>query len=210
MTREKKGIIPQIAQHSGSYAMSFIAMFMFTFVFLASVDALPNSASASAEVSNTTQETTVSGAAQLPVRIVAEDINLDVKVSNPNSVDVDVLDQSLLSGAARYPTSAKLGEDGTVLIFGHSSYLPIVHNQAYKAFDGIQNLKTNAIVSVYSASTEYRYKVVGVELADATQDVVKLSSKGKHLTLVTCDSFAKKTNRFVVTLDFVGTYSSAN
>ena len=210
MTRDRKGIVPQIAQHSGSYAMSFIAMFVCTFMFLASVDALPNSAFAQTEVVQTEQETIVSNVSELPVRIVANDIDMDVRVSNPNSTDVDVLDQALLSGAARYPTSAKLGANGTVLIFGHSSYLPIVHNQAYKAFDGIQNLKTGAIVSVYSETHEYRYKVVGVELADANQDVVELSTSGKHLTLVTCDSFSKKTNRFVVTLDFVGTYSLAN
>jgi LPXTG-site transpeptidase (sortase) family protein len=142
-----------------------------------------------------------------PVRIMAKTIGMNVSVSNPTSSDVDVLDTALLKGAVRYPTSALLGVDGTVLLFGHSSYLPIVHNQNYKAFDGIQNLKVGETISVYSATREYRYSVVSVKLADATQDVVQLPATGKHLILVTCDSFTKKTNRFVVTADFVGTYS---
>ena len=102
------------------------------------------------------------------------------------------------------------GQEGTVLLFGHSSYLPIVHNQSYKAFDGIQNLKTGDIISVFSNNHEYRYSVVGVKLADASQDVIELPQTGKHLTLVTCDSFASKSNRFVVTADLVGTYTLAS
>lgn len=210
MSGNTQGVIPNIAKHSKAFAASFIAMFMLLFVFLAAMDALPDPSAASAEVEQTSSQIATIDTPALPVRVKAKDINLDVQVHNPTSTNVDALDQALLSGAARYPTSAKLGEIGTVLLFGHSSYLPIVHNQAYKAFDGIQNLKTGQIISVYSASAEYRYKVVGVRLADATQDVVELASSGKHLTLVTCDSFSKKTDRFVVTADFVGTYALAS
>ena len=110
----------------------------------------------------------------------------------------------------RYPTSAKLGEEGTVVLFGHSSYLPIVHNQTFKTFTGIQTLKKGETISVYSDTREYRYAVTGVELADASQDVVELAQRGKYLTLVTCDSFSKKTSRFIVTAELVGTYLLAS
>lgn len=143
---------------------------------------------------------------QEPTRIVINKEHIDLIVSNPSSTDVDVLDQALLKGAVRYPTSGLLGVDGTVLLFGHSSYLPIVHNQAYKSFDGIQNLTEGDIVSVYAGATEYRYSVTGVRIANANEDVVELPQVGKHLALVTCDSFATKSNRFVVTADFVGEY----
>jgi len=210
MSRNPSGIIPQISQHSASFAASFITMFALTFVFLAAMDALPNASVADTTITPASQETVTVDEPEQPVRIAAKSIGLDVSIKNPASTDVAVLDQALLSGAARYPTSALLGQDGTVLLFGHSSYLPVVHNQAYKAFDGIQNLKAGEVVSVYSATVEYRYKVVGVALADAEQDVIQLSSNGKHLTLVTCDSFSKKTARFVVTADFVGSYSTTN
>jgi LPXTG-site transpeptidase (sortase) family protein len=82
-----------------------------------------------------------------------------------------------------------------------------VHNQAYKTFNGIQKLKNGATVSVYSGTTEYRYKVTGVRLANATEDVVELPTNGKFLTLVTCDSFGTKSDRFVVTAEFEGEYS---
>ena len=109
--------------------------------------------------------------------------------------------------AARCATRPRLGEEGTVLIFGHSSYLPIVRNQNYKAFNGIQKLKVGETVSVYSATAEYRYTVTGVRLANATEDVIELPSTGKFLTLVTCDSFGTKSDRFVVTAQFQAAYT---
>jgi LPXTG-site transpeptidase (sortase) family protein len=212
MKKERHGIVPQIFRNSKAFSGTFAALFILSVVFLASVDALPDPQVATADqVSHTDSQITVTTSApEAPVRVVAKSISLDVKINNPTSTDIDVLDNSLLTGAAHYPTSAELGVDGTVLLFGHSSYLPIVHNQAYKTFDGIQNLKPGDIVSVYSGTHEYRYSVTGVKLADANQDVIELESTGKHLVLVTCDSFAQKSNRFVVSADFVGAYSLGN
>lgn len=205
----RKGAIKEIGERRGAFAFAFIAVFVLTFVFLSSVGATPDPIHPQVidEPTIRAQETpTTASAPQMPVRVVAKDISLDAAVANPASTDIEVLDSALLKGAVRYPTSAQLGVDGTVLLFGHSSYLPIVHNQAYKSFDGIQDLKTGEIIHVYSADTDYQYSVVGVKVADATEDSIELNPQGKHLTLVTCDSFAKKTNRFIVTADFVGAY----
>ena len=172
---------------------------------MASVDALPEPAIK--VVVQPSEGVAQTGVVEAPVRIVAQTIGMDVKIENPSSTEISVLDDSLLRGAVRYPTSGLLGVNGTVLLFGHSSYLPVVYNRAYKAFNKIQDLKTGEVISVYSTGKEYRYKVVGVRLADATEDVIELPSDGKYLTLVTCDSFGRKTSRFVVTADFVGAFA---
>lgn len=191
-----------------SFGLTFVALFALTYAFMAMVDALPDPVR-SADTSNGTDPSQIvetSGVAEMPVRIVAKTIGLDKVVANPDSTDVEVLDAALLKGAVRYPTSAPLGVDGTVLVFGHSSYLPIVHNQNFKAFDGVQNLKAGDTVSLYSATREYRYAVTGVRVANATEGVVELPSNGQHLALVTCNSFGSKSDRYVVTADFVGAY----
>jgi LPXTG-site transpeptidase (sortase) family protein len=196
----------------GSFLVTFAVLFAVMFVFLAAMDALPEASHTPAHTASGASGQTASNPSQpeLPARVVAQAIGMDVAVKNPVSTNVDTLDKALEDGAVRYPTSAQLGADGTVLLFGHSSYLPVVYHQYYKTFNGIQNLKKGEVVSVYSGTREYRYKVVSVRVADATEDVVELPSNGKHLILVTCDSFSKKTNRFVVTADFVGTYSLAD
>lgn len=191
---------------TGAFLLTFAMLFVVTYGFLAAVDALPESGTKSA--SHTIVQST--GKTEAPVRVAAAAIGLDAAVVNPTSTDVEVLDEQLTLGAVRYPTSAMLGAEGTVLLFGHSSYLPVVYHQYYKTFNKIQTLTKGQVVSVYSGTLEYRYKVTDVRVADATEDVVELPQTGKHLVLVTCDSFSSKTSRFVVTADFVGTYSLAS
>ena len=189
------------------FAITFVALFALTYAFMAAVDALPepitqNANGGTSDVPWTSDVQT----AEMPVRVIAKTIGLDNAVLNPESTEVAELDAALLKGTVRYPTSALLGVDGTMLIFGHSSYLPIVRNKNYKAFNGIQKLKAGDTVSVYSSTREYRYSVVGVRLANADEDVVELPANGKYLALLTCDSFGTKSDRFVVTADFVGAY----
>lgn len=207
---KKRGVVIEISHHPAAFAVAFIVFFTLAFVFLSVVGATPDPVRSNASNGTGSQQselgTNISNP-ENPVRIVAASIGLDVAVVNPTSLDITVLDEALKSGAARYPTSAQLGVDGTVLLFGHSSYLPVVYHQYYKTFDGIQDLKTGATVSVYSGTTEYRYRVTGVKVASATDDVVELGAVGKHLTLVTCNSFADKSKRFVVTADFAGAYA---
>lgn len=196
-----------------SFAFTFLALFALAFCFMWAADSLPDAATGETPAVSVEQQPAAEQTAQpqnpeQPVRVVAKDIGLDVAVVNPATTSVDVLDTALESGAVRYPTSAMLNQDGTVLLFGHSSYLPIVYHQYYKTFDGIQNLKEGDIVSVYSGDTEYRYSVTGVHLANADQDVIELPQSGKHLILVTCDSFATKSTRYVVNADFVGAYTA--
>lgn len=192
-----------------SFAATFIFLFFLTYAFLGAVDALPEprvsggpaSAPAHAPAS------IPAGAAELPVRVASVDIGMDWKVLNPTEVDLDTLNKAVDEAPMRWPTSGLLGVDGTVALFGHSSHLPIVHNQAFKAFNGIEKLKKGQVVSVYSGTTEYRYKVSGVRVASAQEDVVELPSDGKYLVLVTCDNFGSKSDRYVVTADFAGAYA---
>ncbi|MEK7101601.1 MAG: sortase [Patescibacteria group bacterium] len=148
---------------------------------------------------------------ELPTKIEIPAINLSATIANPETTNIEVLDQKLLSGAVRYPTSAKLGETGNVVLFGHSSYLPIVANQAYKTFNGIQKLVKGDIVTVYSSDTVYTYRVRSVveEKAD-DNTAIPLSVVGKVLTLVTCNSFGTKQDRFVVIADFVESHPAGS
>jgi LPXTG-site transpeptidase (sortase) family protein len=146
--------------------------------------------------------------AELPLGISIPAIKLTATIANPDTTDIATLDSLLLKGAVRYPTSASLGETGNVVIFGHSSYLPIVGNQAYKTFNGIQKLVAGDAVTVFSSDTSYTYRVRNM-MKESTTDVagIPLSVTGRVLTLSTCDSFGAKTDRFVVVADFVESHS---
>jgi len=141
---------------------------------------------------------------EAPVRVVAKSVGVDVVVNNPVKTDIVSLDNSLLSGVVRYPTSANLGENGNVVIFGHSSYLPVVKNKNFKAFNGLQHLTEGEIIEVYGENVVYQYAVDRVYEADATNSRIPLTKNGKKLTLSTCNSFGDLNDRYVVEAYFVG------
>ncbi|MHB1770086.1 MAG: sortase [Minisyncoccota bacterium] len=200
---------------------SFLGVFAFVFLgsvsVLAQLNILPDTPQAPAAssvafaasplVAASTSRATSTVGAEFPTSMVIPAIQLSVTIANPDTTDISTLDHLLLKGAVRYPTSALLGETGNVVLFGHSSYLPIVLNQAYKTFDGIQKLVPGDVVTVYSSDTAYTYRVRSVTKESANDAAIPLSVTGRVLTLSTCDSFGAKTDRFVVVADFVESHS---
>lgn len=134
----------------------------------------------------------------LPQTITINTLGKTIKVLNPAADSISALDAALLSGVVRHPDSAKMGEDGNLFILGHSSYLPVVNNKNFQAFNGIQNLKWGDTITVASKDIEYVYRVEKVYKAKATDLTVPIAGKGKHLTLATCNSFGSKDDRFIV------------
>lgn len=197
---------------------SFFGLFLLAFVgstaILGALGLLPNWPKAPALVAETVAEPSLGTAdprpverVEFPTRIQISAIDLTATVVNPSTRVIAELDKALLSGVVRYPTSAKLGEAGNVVLFGHSSYLPVVGNRAYKAFNDIQKLAIGDTVTVSSSGTAYTYRVREVSKKSADDAAILLDVSGRVLTLVTCDSFGAKTDRFVVTADFVESHS---
>lgn len=186
---------------------------------LASLDLLPNptvvAASPAVVVSSSTPAVVPvlplprASVAELPIKIAIPKLGHTATILNTSATDVTTLDALLLKGAVRYPTSAKLGEDGNVVLFAHSSYLPIVGNKAYKTFNDIQKLSIGDTVVVYSNERTYTYRVRSVEKESASNGAIPLSVAGRVLTLATCNSFGQKSDRFVVTSDFVESHLTA-
>ncbi len=142
-----------------------------------------------------------------PSRLVIRSIGLDLPVGNPSTTNVASLDALLTKEVVRYPSSGKLGEVGNVLIFGHSSHLPVVHNQMYKAFNGLPDLSDGALIEVIGGGYTYTYQVTKIRKTDASEEVIDLSGNGgQKLTLSTCDTFGAKSSRWVVEANFVSAY----
>jgi len=189
----------------------FVLVFFASVSVLGQLDLLPETKVIEAQAPIVAESRSVSAPVtgpELPTKIEIAKIGLGAIVANPTTITVEALDGDLLKGAVRYPTSAKLGEEGNVVLFGHSSYLPVVRNQAYKTFNGIQKLITGDVVTISSFGTAYTYRVRSVLKENAAGDTgINLLGAGRVLTLVTCNSFAEKSDRFVVTADFVESHS---
>jgi len=142
---------------------------------------------------------TGSGSNTSPVRVRVPSIGVDTTVLTPASTEVDVLDRALLSGAVHYPGSGVAGENANMLIFGHSSYLPVVQNQAYRAFNELSTLQRGDRILVDTVTATYEYRVETVHLADADDAVIYFAASEPTLTLATCNTFGAKQERWVVT-----------
>ena len=164
----------------------------------------PTSVTTTTVPKNTTQNS-VSAVGELPKSITFDSIGRTVAVLNPASRSVSSLDTALLSGVVRHPDSVELGQNGNVFILGHSSYLPVVHNKNYQAFNGIQNLKWGDTIRVKSVSNEYVYRVEKVYKAKASALVIPVAETGKRLTLATCNSFGSTDDRFIVEASLLST-----
>lgn len=193
---------------------SFLAVsgvaFIASVLLLGKLDLLPEPLPATVSVvhgavlSAAVTEATPQAMTELPVKIEIAKIKLSASIENPKVTTVDTLDAALLHGAVRYPTSATLDAlSGNVVLFGHSSYLPVVLNKAYQTFNGIQKLVVGDMITVSSNDRVYTYRVRTVVKESALTAGIPLEVSGRVLTLSTCDSFGEKTDRFVVTADFV-------
>ena len=148
------------------------------------------------------EETNRTGDYSEPTKIIIPKLGASVVVLNPASTDIKILDDALLKGAVRYPGSGDLESKNTMLIFGHSSYLPVVHNKAFQSFNNIQKLVKGDIITLEGNGRTYNYIVEKVELVNADDEFIDFAENKRKLVLATCNSFGKKQERYVVTAVF--------
>ncbi|MFN3692551.1 MAG: sortase domain-bontaining protein [Candidatus Paceibacteria bacterium] len=190
------------------FLVVFFVIFTLTYGVLFAVDFLPEpktsapvKAVATSTFATTTkevEEVSPAAMAEEPVQLSIPSLDRVVSVLNPETRDIVELDRELLKGVVRHPDSALLGEEGNVVILGHSSYLPNVMNKNFQALNGIQKMKWGDIITLQSDGTEYTYRVEKVYQAKASGVTIPTEVTGKRLTLVTCNSFGAKEDRFIV------------
>ncbi len=205
-------IFDEIWERKGAFFVVFFVLFSLFYGFLVWIDFVPEKPEAEtvaiapvAVVATTTQVAQVEIPALMPVvvsanpvRIRIEALGTDVVVVNPQSDTVADLDSALLKGVVRHPDSADFKDTGTMVLFGHSSYLPSVFNKNFKAFNGIQKLVVGNTIAVDSADAVYEYEVTKVYKVMASEASVPLEKGEAKLILVTCNSFGSKDDRYVV------------
>ncbi len=211
-----KGFFCRILMQGMPFLGVFFMIFFLTYGFLYAIDFLPETPKENTRVPVTVVKKKQAEVPTAPVtsaivsdpypkRMIIDGLNKDIVILNPNGRTVADLDKALLSGAVRHPDSADFANTGNIFLFGHSSYLPTVFNKNFQAFNGIQKLVWGDIIRVQSSDTEYRYKVTKVYKTTAGDASVTLEHGSAKLTLVTCNSFGAKDERFVVEAELVDT-----
>lgn len=142
-------------------------------------------------------------ATEAPQFLEVPSLGISTKIESPETTSVSVLDAALQRAAVYYQGSGTPGRRN-MLIFGHSTGFSVVRNQAYKVFNNIKNAKVGELVYVRTISGTHTYKVTGVKRVSKYNTWIDFDSAKAKLTLATCDSFGKASDRWVLEADYVG------
>jgi LPXTG-site transpeptidase (sortase) family protein len=194
-----------------TFSVVWVIMFFGLFVSAESLNVVPHLDTDTAQVSVALADTEISNNTLVsindaPVRIIIDSIGVDTVILNPQSRDIDVLNDALLGGVVHYPGSGDLEDNTNMFLFGHSTSIPIVRNENYKLFSNLSDLKAGDIIRVQSVDKEYRYRVGALRLVSADDGWVEFKTGKKQLTLSTCNVFGQKQDRYVVASDFIGSF----
>lgn len=200
--QKKQSVIKLILENKISFFVNFFIILIITFSILYLFDLVPIELK-SIIGRYPVKEFEGNRTGELPLNIKIPVIDVDAQIYNPATTSVEVLDNYLSKGAVRYPGSGLLGGGGNIFIFGHSTGIQFVNNQAYKTFNKLKDLKKGDLIFVYSNKYKYIYKVLSIKTMSADKKLVEFNTNSKMLTISTCSRFGEKSERDIVEAEFV-------
>ncbi len=155
----------------------------------------------------------ISGAAVSPdPEVIIPKINAEVPVVyDVNSTDNEAIQQGLTEGVVHYPSSPAPGQDGNVVIVGHSSG-NIFNLGNYKfAFSLLREMNDGDTFFLQKDSQRYTYQIYRKEVVKPTDvSVLGPADKPATATLITCDPPGLSTNRLVLVAEQISPDPVAN
>lgn len=114
-----------------------------------------------------------------------------------NRLERDI-QQSLQYGVIHYPGTARPGQQGNVVMTGHSSYFPWDSGRFKDVFAILHEVQKGDAIIMYADQKKYTYEVTVVKTVwpDAV-DILKPSTENK-LTLITCTPLGTNLKRLIV------------
>ncbi len=144
-----------------------------------------------------------SNTGELPLSIEVPSLGIQSNIQSPVVQTVKVLDDALNRGPVYYQGSGTPGERN-MLVFGHSTGFSIVRNKAYQVFNNIKKAQVGSYIYIRTTSGVHTYKTVNVRRASKYSTWVDFNSSKPMLTLATCDSFGKASDRWVLEAEYIG------
>lgn len=145
-------------------------------------------------------------------KVIIPKINVEIPVVyDEPSVEEHAIQNALERGVVHYATTPSPGEDGNVVIFGHSSN-NILNKGKYKfAFVLLKRLEIGDTFYLTKDKVRYAYRIYEKKIVKPTEvGVMSAQDKTATATLITCDPPGTSLNRLVVVAEQVSPDSSKN
>jgi sortase A len=144
--------------------------------------------------------------------VIIPKINVEIPVVyDVNTIDETAVEKGLERGVVHYADTAVPGQDGNVVIVGHSSN-NIFNQGKYKfAFVLLSKLDNGDTFYLQKDGQRYTYQVYTKKIVKPNDvSVLGLADKPATATLITCDPPGTSTNRLVVTAQQISPDPIAN
>jgi sortase A len=145
-------------------------------------------------------------------KVIIPKINVDVPVVyNLSSNDEKAIQASLENGVVHYPGTAVPGQNGNVVVVGHSSN-NLLNKGKYKfAFVLLNRLQEGDTITMQYGGKRYVYRVYEKVIVKPTDvSVLGPTDKTASLTLITCDPPGTSLNRLVVRAEQISPSANGN
>lgn len=135
-------------------------------------------------------------------KIIIPKINLEIPVVYGDSIEEKAIQAGLENGAVHYATSPKPGQNGNVVLVGHSSS-NIFNNGKYKfAFVLLNRLQVGDTFMLNYNGKRYTYKIYERKIVKPSEvSVLGPTGRTATATLITCDPPGSNVNRLVMVAD---------
>lgn len=140
-------------------------------------------------------------------RLVIPRINRNVPVVNVSTESLIKKDwaqlekdmqEALRYGVIHYPGTARPGQQGNIVITGHSSYFPWDPGRFKDVFAVLHDLRAGDQILLYNNQKRYIYEVTSLKkIWPSELDVLKPSTENK-ITLITCTPVGTNLKRLIV------------
>jgi LPXTG-site transpeptidase (sortase) family protein len=144
--------------------------------------------------------------------VVIPKINVEIPaIYDVNTINDDAIEAGLERGAVHYADTALPGQNGNVVIVGHSSG-NVFNSGKYKfAFSLLRAMEKGDTFYLQKDGKRYTYQVYDKKVVKPTDvSVLGLSDKTATATLITCDPPGTSTNRLVIVGEQINPDPAAN
>ena len=135
-------------------------------------------------------------------KIIIPKINLEIPMVYVDTIDEKAVQNGLENGAVHYATSPKPGQNGNVVVVGHSSS-NIFNNGKYKfAFVLLNRLQVGDTFMMNYNGKRYTYKIFERKVVKPSDvSVLGPNERTATATLITCDPPGSNVNRLIMVAD---------
>lgn len=132
-------------------------------------------------------------------KITINSIEIEAPIDfNQSRINEDSFQESLKNGVVHYPFTAKPGERGNVVIFGHSSGQIWAPGNYKFIFSRLEQLKKDDKVFISYQGVKYIYKIDSTTIVAPTDVSVLQPTNDNTLTLITCHPVGSNAERLIV------------